>query len=64
MPGKGIIVTMNRRIAVGLYEALGQWRPDWVIPDDHAGRLKVVMTASAKDPASPGIWPAGNPDAA
>ena len=52
LPGKGMIVTMSRRIAVGLYAALSQLRPDWVSGDDHTGMLKVVMTGSAKDPQS------------
>jgi type I restriction enzyme, R subunit len=50
MDGKAMIVTMSRRIAVDLYEALVALRPDWHGAEDDAGALKVVMTGSASDP--------------
>ena len=50
MPGKGIIVTMSRRIAVDLYNAIIAIRPNWHDPDDKKGVLKVVMTGQASDP--------------
>lgn len=50
MNGKGMIVVMSRRIAVELYDAITQIRPDWHDEDDQKGSLKVVMTGSASDP--------------
>lgn len=47
--GKGIIVTMSRRIAVELYDALIEIRPEWYSKDDKQGFLKVVMSGSATD---------------
>jgi type I restriction enzyme, R subunit len=47
--GKGMIVTLSRRIAANLYENLIQLRPDWHSDDLNSGKLKVVMTASASD---------------
>ena len=44
MDGKAMIVTMSRRIAVDLYNALIKLRPEW-----EAETLKVVMTGSAED---------------
>lgn len=49
--GKGMIVTMSRRIAVDLYDALVRLRPDWHDERDEKGKIKVVMTGSAGDPA-------------
>lgn len=51
MFGKAMIVTMSRRIAVRLYEKLIELRPDWHADDPMQGRIKVVMTGSASDPA-------------
>jgi len=48
--GKGMIVTMSRRIAVRLYEKIVELRPDWHNPDPAEGKIKVVMTGSAADP--------------
>jgi type I restriction enzyme R subunit len=48
--GKGIIVTMSRRIAVELYEEIVKLRPQWENTDDKKGFLKVVITGSAADP--------------
>jgi type I restriction enzyme, R subunit len=50
--GKGMIVTMSRRIAVRLYEKIIELRPDWHSDDPMQGKIKVVMTGSATDPAS------------
>ena len=49
--GKGMIVTMSRRIAVRLYEKLVELRPDWHSDDPTKGKIKIVMTGSAADPA-------------
>jgi type I restriction enzyme R subunit len=49
--GKGMIVTMSRRIAVRLYEKIVALRPDWHSDDPANGKIKVVMTGSAADPA-------------
>jgi type I restriction enzyme R subunit len=49
MDGKAMVVCMSRRIAVALYEAIVQRRPDWHSPDDDQGAIKVVMTGSAAD---------------
>lgn len=48
--GKGMIVTMSRRIAVRLYEKIVALRPDWHADDPEKGKIKVVMTGSAADP--------------
>ncbi|GEB21951.1 type I restriction endonuclease subunit R [Brevibacterium aurantiacum] len=48
--GKGMIVTMSRRIAVRLYEKIVALRPDWHSDDPAEGKIKVVMTGSATDP--------------
>ncbi len=53
--GKVMIVAAKRWIAVGLYDALLAERPDWAgdsPTDDASGRMKVVITASAEDPAA------------
>jgi type I restriction enzyme R subunit len=50
MDGKGMIVVMSRRIAVELYDAITQIRPDWHGENDNEGSLKVVMTGNASDP--------------
>lgn len=49
--GKAMIVTMSRRIAVELYERIVKLRPEWHDDDPEHGRIKVVMTGSAADPA-------------
>lgn len=49
--GKGMIVTMSRRIAVRLYEKIVALRPEWHSDDPVEGKIKVVMTGSAADPA-------------
>jgi len=50
--GKGMIVAMSRRIAVDLYNKIVALRPDWHSDDPAKGRIKVVMTGSAADPAA------------
>ncbi|UVF18853.1 type I restriction endonuclease subunit R [Microvirga terrae] len=54
--GKGMIVTISRRVAVMLYDEIAKLRPGWVSADprdDNAGLLKVVITGNrADDPAS------------
>ena len=50
--GKALIVAMSRRIAVELYNKIIELRPDWHSDDPMAGRIKVVMTGSAADPAA------------
>ncbi len=47
--GKGMIVTMSRRIAVDLYEEIIKIRPEWHSDDLDEGFIKVVMTASSSD---------------
>ena len=51
MEGKAMVVCMSRRICVDLYDELVRLRPEWHDPDDASGRVKVVMTGSASDPA-------------
>ena len=57
--GKAMIVTMSRRIAVELYERIVKLRPDWHSDDPKLGKIKVVMTGSAADPANfqPHVYP-------
>lgn len=50
--GKGMIVTMSRRIAVDLYDAIVKLRPGWHSDDKRKGTLKVVMTNTSSDPAA------------
>lgn len=47
--GKGMIVAMSRRIAVALYEAIIDLRPEWHSDDLNKGAIKVVMTAASSD---------------
>jgi type I restriction enzyme, R subunit len=47
--GKGMIVTMSRRIAAELYEAIIQLKPEWHSDDLNKGTIKVVMTAASAD---------------
>lgn len=51
MDGKAMVVCMSRRICVDLYQAITAIRPDWHHEDDDKGRIKIVMTGSASDPA-------------
>lgn len=50
MDGKGMIVTMSRRIAVELYDEIIKLRPGWAGENEQTGFVKVVMTGSASDP--------------
>jgi type I restriction enzyme R subunit len=50
LDGKGMFVSMSRRIAVELYEEIIKLRPQWHSDDINKGFLKVVMTGSASDP--------------
>lgn len=54
--GKGMIVTISRRVAVELYDRIAALRPGWVSTDprdDAAGMLKVVITGNGNaDPAA------------
>ena len=47
--GKGMIVTMSRRIAVELYTEIIALRPAWHDDDLDKGAIKVVMTAASSD---------------
>ncbi|PPD53941.1 MAG: DEAD/DEAH box helicase [Methylotenera sp.] len=47
--GKGMIVSMSRRIAAELYEAIVAIKPEWHSDDLNKGAIKVVMTASSSD---------------
>lgn len=47
--GKGMIVSMSRRIAVELYTEIIKLRPDWHSNELNKGKIKVVMTASSSD---------------
>lgn len=47
--GKGMIVSMSRRIAAELYAEIIQLRPDWHSEDLAKGVIKVVMRASSSD---------------
>ncbi len=47
--GKGMIVTMSRRIAAALYEEIIKIRPEWHNDDLKKGVIKVVMTSASSD---------------
>jgi len=47
--GKGMIVTMSRRIAADLYEEIIKIKPGWHSEDLKKGVIKVVMTSSSSD---------------
>jgi len=47
--GKGMIVTMSRRIAAELYEAIIKLKPEWHSPDINKGVIKVVMTSASSE---------------
>lgn len=47
--GKGMIVAMSRQIAVDLYDAIIELRPNWHSEDPAKGVIKIVMTGSASD---------------
>ena len=48
--GKGMIVSMSRRICVALHDEIIKLRPNWYDKDDEKGVIKVIMTGSASDP--------------
>jgi type I restriction enzyme R subunit len=47
--GKGMIVSMSRRIAVELYKEIISLKPQWHNDDLTKGVIKVIMTASSSD---------------
>ncbi len=47
--GKGMIVSMSRRIAADLYEEIIKIRPEWHSDDLDKGVIKVVMTSASSD---------------
>ena len=47
--GKGMIVSMSRRIAADLYAEMIKIRPDWYSDDLDKGVIKVVMTSNSAD---------------
>jgi len=49
--GKGMIVTMSRRIAADLYDAIIAIRPKWHSGELNKGVIKVVMTTNSSDGA-------------
>ncbi len=46
---KAMIVCMNRKIAVNLYDQIIKLRPSWHSDDMDKGKIKVIMTSSASD---------------
>jgi type I restriction enzyme R subunit len=49
MDGKGMVVTMSRRIAAELYAEIKNLRPEWHSADLDKGFIKVVMTSASSD---------------
>ena len=47
--GKGMIVSMSRRIAAELYKAIIDIKPEWHSDDLNKGVIKVVMTSASSD---------------
>ena len=47
--GKALIVSMNRNIAVALYNKIIELRPVWHDDRDDKGAIKVIMTGSSSD---------------
>ena len=47
--GKGMIVSMSRRIAADLYQAIIDIKPEWHSDDLNKGVIKVVMTSASSD---------------
>ncbi len=47
--GKGMVVSMSRRIAAELYEEIVKIKPEWHSDDLNKGAIKVVMTAASSD---------------
>lgn len=50
MFGKAMIVVMSRRIAIQLYKAIVELRPQWHSDEDSEGKIKIVMTGNSSDP--------------
>lgn len=50
--GKAMVVVMSRRIAIDLYKAIIELRPEWHSDDVEKGVIKVVMTGSSSDDKS------------
>ena len=50
--GKGMIVSMSRRIAAELYAAIIAIKPEWHSDDLTKGKIKVVMTSASSDGAA------------
>jgi type I site-specific restriction-modification system R (restriction) subunit/very-short-patch-repair endonuclease len=47
--GKGMIVSMSRRIAADLYDEIIKLKPEWHSDDLDKGTIKVVMTSASSD---------------
>ncbi|MFU8851126.1 type I restriction endonuclease subunit R [Micromonospora sp. SL1-18] len=47
--GKAMVVCMNRRICMDLYDQIVALRPQWDSDDDSSGVVKVVMTGSSSE---------------
>lgn len=47
--GKGMIVSMSRKIAADLYAAIIEIKPEWHSNDLNKGSIKVVMTSASSD---------------
>lgn len=47
--GKGMIVSMSRRIAAELYHEIIELKPEWHSDDLNKGVIKVVMTSASSD---------------
>lgn len=47
--GKGMIVSMSRRIAAQLYNAIVTIKPEWHSDDLKKGKIKVIMTSASSD---------------
>ncbi len=47
--GKALVVAMSRTVAVKLYNAITNLRPEWHSDDDDSGMIKVIMTGSSAD---------------
>lgn len=50
MQGKGMIVTMSRRIAVDLYDEIVRQKPEWHSDETDKGSIKVIITGTSSDP--------------
>ncbi len=50
MDGKAMVVCMSRRICIDLHNEIVKQKPEWYHKDDDKGKVKIIMTGSAKDP--------------